>query len=76
MSFLCVPVHMETKGQGFFLNVAPLFLRQSLSGAYQFSYAGQQAPESMELATILNFFMWRPETNLGPKASTANTLPP
>lgn len=25
MSFLCVPVHMETKGQGFFLNVAPLF---------------------------------------------------
>lgn len=53
----------------------PYFLRQSLSGAYQFSYAGQQAPEIMELATMLNFFMWRTETNLGPKASMASTLP-
>lgn len=35
----------------------PYFLRQSLSGAYQFSYAGQQDPEIMELATMHSFFM-------------------
>lgn len=42
----------------------PYFLRQSLSGAYQFSYAGQQAPEIMELATMHSFFMWRTESQI------------
>lgn len=76
MSFLCVPVHLETKGQGFFLNVAPLFFETKSLWSLPVQLCWSASPESMELATILNFFMWRPETNLGPKASTANTLPP